>query len=82
MRYGFTDFRGHIDETMYTVVGLTTTVPDLQFNALYSIGVRACTQMPEIIEPLCGKAWAESDVLTGIGSKKSSCSQLSTYKSA
>ena len=54
---------------MYTVVGRTTTVPDLKFNSRYSIGVRACTQMPEIIEPLCGKAWAENDVLTGIGSE-------------
>ena len=54
---------------MYTVIGTSTKVPGLKFNVQYNIGVRACTQMPEIIEPLCGKEWAENDVLTGIGSE-------------
>ena len=63
------DYEDRVEESTYTVVGTSTKIPNLEFYTNYSIGVRACTQLPEIIEPLCGKDWAEATISTGIGSE-------------
>lgn len=79
VRTNFTDFAGHLEATIMTIPAVTYAledgsgfeidIPDLQFNIEYGIGVRACVNMVDLEESVCGFEWAETKAKTGIGRK-------------
>ena len=83
IRTNFTNFANHMEATIITVpathyalkdgTGFELDIPELKFNVDYWIGVRACTQMLDLVETVCGLDWAETSIKTGIGCK---CSLL------
>ncbi len=76
VRLRFTDFRGMEEVREFSVESPPADVHELRFYGKYTVGVRACTRMEGIAEPLCGVDWAEDKILTGIGSEFLSCCAL------
>jgi len=65
--YSYQDFMGRSQEREMMVEARRARLIDLDAYADYEVGVRACTRMPELPEPVCGRDWAKGRFLTGIG---------------
>lgn len=69
VKYGYVDFPGQTASETFKVEDgeRSAVVSQLASNAEYEIQVRACTDLPDRGESLCGDQWATAKVVTGVG---------------
>jgi len=67
--YAYEDFMGGQKDDTLIEEGMNTQLSSLEPYTDYHVHVRACTRIPELKEPVCGKDWANASFHTGIGGK-------------
>ncbi len=82
IRYKYTNFLGKDQILSASTDQHRFKLDNLVFNAAYTVSVVACTEVAELSEPVCGKDWAEANVITGIGPSGIMPSPLVTFKNS
>lgn len=70
IRYGYVNHKGDLEEQIRETENNATfdKLSDLAFFAEYEFRIRACGQMPDSADPVCGD-WGAQKFTTGIGRK-------------
>ena len=68
IRYGYRDHKNQYLESLHESREKSAMLHNLAFNAKYEFKIRACGQLPESVDPICGD-WIAKKFTTGIGRK-------------